>query len=82
MLTTDECAHFGSALEVNTSVELCTGKKTKFDYVYQFRRVFTKDGTKFTFRPEGKVFNTLGISASEAKYDFYLGRTDSCQGMK
>ncbi len=38
----------------------------------------SRDGRRISFKPEGKVRNTLGIK--DSKYDFYLGGTDSCQG--
>lgn len=60
MLTGDQCADFGSPLEANSTVELCTGRKTAFEEIYQFKRVLTKSDM-VTFKTEGKVRNTLGI---------------------
>ncbi len=77
VLTGPECAHFGRTLDANRSVELCTGKKSGFRHIYQFRRVVTKD-KMVLFKTEGRVTNRMGIE--DSKYDFYLGGTDSCQG--
>ncbi len=77
MLTGPQCAHFGQALEANQTIELCTGRKTRFEYIYQFRRVVTSS-RMVLFKTEGRVQNRLGIR--DHKYDFYLGGTDSCQG--
>ena len=60
VLTGDECEDFGRALESNASVELCTGRKTPFEYVYQFRRVVTAS-RMVLFKTEGRVQNRLGI---------------------
>jgi hypothetical protein len=77
ILTESQCTFFGKALETNASIELCSGKKSKFPLIHQFRRITTKDN-KIKFQPQPPVVNRLGLP--ESKYDFFLGGTDSCQG--
>lgn len=78
ILTPLECVDFGQDLNSNDTLEICTGRKTQFAFNYQFRRIVTKSG-RVTFKTEGKVENRLGVPKS--KYNFYLGGTDSCQGL-
>ena len=78
LLTKEQCEDLGVDLMANGAIELCTGKKTKFPHIYQFRRVLTKRN-RVTFKSEGKILNTMGLE--DPKYDFYLGGTDSCQGL-
>ena len=78
ILSPQACADFGSDLEANASLEICTGHKSNFRYIWQFRRVVHNKG-EIAFHPEGKVLNMLGLAKS--KYPFFLGGKDSCQGM-
>ena len=77
VLTPKECGHFGTDLEAKPNLELCTGKKTRYSYIYQFKRMVTEDG-EITFKPHAKIKNYLGVK--DPKYPFYLGGTDACQG--
>lgn len=73
-----ECTHFGQSLNASSSIEICTGRKTKFPFIQQYIRKVTKDGKRVRFKKKGMVKNLLGTN--EKEYDFYLGGSDSCQG--
>ena len=74
-----ECSHFGQALSADSDIEICTGRKTKFPSIQQYIRKVTRDGKRVRFKKKGKVKNLLGTK--EKEYDFYLGGSDSCQGI-
>ena len=73
ILRNSECEDLGSELEANSSMELCTGSKRPFPKIeiYKLRtKGFEFTGTEVDY-----------LSGTKGKYDFYLGGTDSCQGM-
>jgi hypothetical protein len=69
----------GTGLSANSTIEICTGKKTSWPKVRKFKRVIDKSSKKVYFQSTGTVKNYLGFGEKQ-KYDFYLGGTDSCQG--
>ena len=74
ILNPKECDDLGSELEANSTIELCTGRKKDFPHTLKFKML--KGGT---FTPQKDEINYMGIKSK--KYNFYLGGTDSCQGM-
>ena len=74
ILRSSECEDLGSELEANSSMELCTGSKKPFPKI-EIYKLRAKKGFEFT----GTEVDYL--SGTKRKYDFYLGGTDSCQGM-
>ena len=78
VLEPKECTHFGQSLNANSSIEICTGHKTEFPHIQQYKRRISRDGKWITFKKGKKIKNLLGTN--EKDYDFYLGGSDSCQG--
>ena len=76
ILDDSECDDLGSELEANSTVELCTGSKKLFPKIELYAVWF--NDTDQGFKKIGNEIDYLG--ATQRKYDFYLGGTDSCQG--
>ena len=70
------CDKLGQEIALNSTVELCGGKKKQFPLVRIYKRLQGKNG-RYQFKQDGVVRDRLGISS---EFDFYLGGQDSCQG--
>ena len=66
-------------METNGTYELCAGKKNFFPKVWKFKRIKSVKRNSYHFKPIGTSYNYLGFK--KTKYNFYLGGTDSCQGI-
>ena len=73
-MTPEECNDLGSELDANSTIEICTGRKKPFPHTLNF-----KMHKKGTITPLQDQTNYMGIKSR--KYNFFLGGTDSCQGI-
>ena len=80
LLTEEQCEDMASNLRANGTHEICAGRKNYFPKVLEFVRRKSVVNDTFYFKPTGTSYNYLGFK--ESKYNFYLGGTDSCQGIK
>ena len=80
LLRSDECRNLGAELNANSTLELCTGKKKLFPQIVKLKRIRNVKSKKYYFEYISKVTNYLGFE--KTKYPFYLGGTDSCQGIR
>ena len=74
LLKSEECDDLGSELGANSTIEICTGRKKSFPEILKFH--MNRHGK---FQSRGVIKDYLGTE--NRKYDFYLGGTDSCQGV-
>ena len=72
ILFDNECKDLGSKQDVNSEIELCTGRKKKFP------RIETYEMKGNAFEKIGTELDYLGLRQN--KYNFYVGGSDSCQG--
>ena len=79
LLTEEQCEDMASNLRANGTHEICAGRKNYFPKVLKFVRRKSVVNNTFYFQPKDPSYNYLGFK--ESKYNFYLGGTDSCQGI-
>ena len=73
ILLDHECNDLGSEQEVNSSMELCTGRRKEFPEIFNYELT-----NRYRFKFIGTDIDYLGMKSRN--YDFYIGGTDSCQG--
>ena len=80
LLTPEQCDEFAKDMEANRTHEICAGKKNYFPTIKKFKRLRSaKRKDYYYFKSIGSSVNYLGYN--NTKHDFYLGGTDSCQGI-
>ena len=73
VLLDHECNDLGSEQEVNSSMELCTGRRKEFPEIFDYQLT-----NRYRFEFTGTDIDYLGLKSR--KHDFYIGGTDACQG--
>jgi hypothetical protein len=77
ILSQSQCEHFGKSLYVNSSLELCAAKRTRFPRVRRFKLVTLLNGSEHYEATKTDVVHVVGPKIKD--YDFFLGGSDSCQ---